>query len=298
VDVLAMRAIDHLNHQRFNDAARDARNAIDVMAQRPEVAFTMAPWGALLTGLGFSGHVEELEGVVDDLVAAARATGDDAAPAEALALMGILGFVADDAERTLPVAEEAVALAQRLGYPTLIVHTSTLLAWALETIDPPRARALLETAIEVGAAAGDSGFTSRWALANLARLDPGAMTPEWANRFRRGLAADHEVDLRTQVLAGIDVYAQALAHTDWVETAAVLVGAVGALAPWMANPLSVAHHHQITERLRARLGDQCLAELTAHGAGLDYEHAVALAFAELDRMIDSDGGEPEPVTDP
>ena len=59
----------------------------------------------------------------------------------------------------------------------------------------------------------------------------------------------------------------------------------------MSNPISVAHRHETNERLLAQLGEERFAELTAHGATLGYDEAVALAFAELDRVIanDNDG---------
>ena len=65
----------------------------------------------------------------------------------------------------------------------------------------------------------------------------------------------------------------------------MLHAAVVALAPHVSNPVSVAHRRETEERLAAQLGDERLAELNAQGAALDYDAAVALAFAELDRVI-------------
>jgi hypothetical protein len=53
----------------------------------------------------------------------------------------------------------------------------------------------------------------------------------------------------------------------------------------MSNPNSVAHRRETNERLLTQLDTERFAELTAHGATLTYEEAVALAFAELDRVI-------------
>ena len=86
----------------------------------------------------------------------------------------------------------------------------------------------------------------------------------------------------------LDIYAQALATTDRAESAAILSAAVGELAPHMSNPISIAHRRDTNERLLAQLGEERFAELTAHGATLGYEEAVALAFAELDRVIAND----------
>jgi hypothetical protein len=42
------------------------------------------------------------------------------------------------------------------------------------------------------------------------------------------------------------------------------------------------------KRLLAQLGEERLAELAAEGITLDYDAAVALALAELDRIITND----------
>ena len=71
----------------------------------------------------------------------------------------------------------------------------------------------------------------------------------------------------------------------------MLAAAVGELAPHMSNPISIAHRQDTNERLLTQLGEERFAELTAHGATLGYDDVVALALAELDRVIanDSDG---------
>ena len=56
----------------------------------------------------------------------------------------------------------------------------------------------------------------------------------------------------------------------------------------MSNPISVAHRHETNERLLAQLDTERFAELTGHGATLGYEETVALARAELDRVITND----------
>jgi hypothetical protein len=53
----------------------------------------------------------------------------------------------------------------------------------------------------------------------------------------------------------------------------------------MSNPISVAHQQTTKERLLAKLGAERYDELTAEGARLDYDQAVALARVELDRVI-------------
>ena len=90
------------------------------------------------------------------------------------------------------------------------------------------------------------------------------------------------------VLMHLEIYAQALAATDHAETAATLLASVAARSPHLANPISIAHRTETNARLRSELGDERLAELTAHGAALNYDQTTALAFAELDRVITND----------
>ena len=110
-----------------------------------------------------------------------------------------------------------------------------------------------------------------------------------AARIRRAVEIPQEGGDGYMVLSALDLYSQALAVGDRAEVAAVLHAAVVARAPHVSNPVSVAHRRETEERLAADLGEERLAELNAQGAALDYDEAVALAFAELDRVIANNG---------
>jgi predicted ATPase/class 3 adenylate cyclase len=280
--VLAMRALDHLHHQRIADAERDARRAIALMAG-PGTPFSASPWSALWNVLILSGRAKEVEGV-DAFLEAARATGDDYTLATAVALVAFWWYILDNAERCLPFAEEAMLLARQIGNPTLITQAGAMLGGALAPTDPARARSILETAIENGNAVG-AGLTVNTARGWLARLGGNALNPQWATETRRGLDLAYEAGDTRTVLTLLDVYAQALATTERAEAAAILYASVTELAPHMSNPISVAHRRMTNERLTTRLGGEHFAELTAHGKALDYDQAVAVARAELDRVI-------------
>jgi predicted ATPase/class 3 adenylate cyclase len=283
--VLAVRAIDHLNHQRSDEASRDARRAIDLMTGSG-APFSVRPWCVWCLGLVVSGRAGEVEGA-DPFLDAARATGDDYTVATALTVVASWWYTLANAERCLPFAEEAVLLAQRIGNPTLIEMSGSFLAGALETTDPPRARTVLEAVIGQGEGV-DFGSHALIPLAWLARMGSDAASTKWARRFRSGLDLTYEAGDAEFVLSCLDLYAQALANTDRAESAALLSASVGRLAPHMSNPISVAHRRDTSERLLAQLGEDDFAELSAQGASLGYEEAVALARAELDRVIATD----------
>jgi hypothetical protein len=203
--VLAVRALDHLNHQRLDEAERDAHQALELMAE-PGIPFSANPWSALILTFVISGRAREIEGV-DAFVEAARATGDHYALTTALTLVAIQWYVLANRERCLAFAEEAMLIAQRIGNPTLMAYSGMILGGALETTDPSRARSSLETAIEHGRAVT---YVVATALAWLARMGDDAANPEWAKQFRSGFDLSYEAGDTRLVLSYLDIYAQAL----------------------------------------------------------------------------------------
>ena len=280
--VLAVRALDHHNHQRVDDAERDARLAVDLLAG-PGTPFSTDPWSVLSMALIYAGRAREIDGV-DAFLEAARVTGDDYTVAHALVLVALVWYVLDDVERCLVVAEEAMRLAQLIGNPTLLAHAGYYLGSALGPTDPARARPVLEAALEHATAVEISNFVGA-VLAALARVGGDAMSVQWAMQFRRGIDLASESGDTRLVLLFLDTYSQALATTDRAETAALLAASLSELSPHMANPISVAHNRMTNEGLRERLGNERFAELTSQGSTLDYDGALALALAELDRVI-------------
>ena len=103
-------------------------------------------------------------------------------------------------------------IAQRIGNPTLTSMSGAILGGALETTDPPRARSILETAIEHGTTVG-AGIHVSTALGNLARMGTDAASPKWATRFRSALDLGYEAgDTRTVLMYARHVHAGARHH--------------------------------------------------------------------------------------
>jgi predicted ATPase/class 3 adenylate cyclase len=279
--VLAVRSQDHLNHERIDEAERDARQAVDLLGESG-TPFSVGPWSALCMALIYAGRAPELEGA-DVFLDAARATGDDYTVGSAVAIVASWWYTLGSFERCLPFAEEAALIAQPIGNPTLMAITHFHLGGALEATDPARARSSLETAIEYGNAVGFEWIVGT-SLAWLARSGTDTMSPQQEQQFRRGLDLAYEAGDTRVVLMFLDMYAQALATTDRAESAAVLTASVAELSPHMSNPISVAHRRDTNERLLTRLDAERLAELTARGEKLGYDEAVALALVELDRV--------------
>jgi predicted ATPase len=282
--VLALRALDHMQHRRLADAELDARRAIDLLAE-PGAPFDHNPWTTLSTTLTYAGRADEIEGA-NAFIEAARATHDDYILASALASVAMSWYILDDTERCLRFAEEALQIAQRIGNPSLTAFAGSWVGGALETTDPHRAQVALQTALE-HAKAVDFGQVIAVCLAWMARMGGDVATPEWAAQFRRGIDLGYEAGDARMVLQSLDIYAQALAAADRAEAGAMLAAAVAELSPHTANAISVGHRRITDERLLTKLGDEHFAELTARGRSLDYDQAVALARTELDRVIES-----------
>jgi hypothetical protein len=191
VYVLALRAVDHLNHQRLDDAERDARLALEVMDRSGDVFIAQA-WCALCTTLWWAGRAEDVQDA-DAFIESVRATSDDATLADALNVVAEFRYLLGDTERAVACAEEALLLAQRIGNPTLLTYSNMWIGGALRTTDPPRARAALEAALDhARATEGGSTMAIAPALTWLALMD--AMTPQRAVLLRRGnrLGAERE----------------------------------------------------------------------------------------------------------
>ena len=104
--VLAVQALDHLNHQRIDDAEREARRAVELLAGS-DIPFSALPWSVLCSSLMNAGRADEVEGV-DAFVEAARATGDDHTLSCALLIVGTQWYVRSDQERCVTATEEAM----------------------------------------------------------------------------------------------------------------------------------------------------------------------------------------------
>ena len=182
--VLALRALYHFNHQRIDEAERDARRAIDLLTA-PGSPFSIVPWSALFSVLVFSGRAPNVKGAEAFLVAA-RATGDDYTIASAVALVASWWYVLGNLQRCLSLAEEATLLAQRVGNPTSrhrqLPRRCARNHRSISRTTPPRdgrrARERRRRGVRVAVS-----------LAWLARMGGDATSPQWATQFRSGLTS-------------------------------------------------------------------------------------------------------------
>jgi hypothetical protein len=198
------------------------------------------------------------------------------------------------------LAAEAVALARRIGTPTVMAGSLSALATALADRDPERARALLRESLDVSAAAHDTS-TSLVTQATLtaARFGDALWALELATVAIPRLAWD---GLWPQLAGVLNVVAWAAGAEP--DAAAVIQGAARRLAlsgnsgsvtqqappagdtpPGGDAGLIRALRREATGRIADSIGDARARELRADGEAMDTDGAVRFALALAERML-------------
>jgi len=279
--LLAVRALDHVHHDRLPAAIGDAEAAVAAMDSGS--AFSVSSWATLLMS-----HVIAVSSpsVVDrcaECLRAARAAGSDFELAGALIPVAATLLSANRLTEARACAEEGAVVARRSGSPTLIGISSHLLAALLFDEDPDRALALLREGLE----ASDQPWVGNMrgtALVRLARLEHSLDDPEWARMFRTHLARVQDAGDRRAGLVLLELYSRALAEADHHEIAAVLRGTLP-FGDMQVGNVSDVERRTCDEAIRRGLGDARAEELRRRGASMDLHDALSVALDELDRVI-------------
>jgi predicted ATPase/class 3 adenylate cyclase len=204
--------------------------------------------------------------------------------------------MADDADTAVPLATEGLALARRVGIPSLIAMNLAALAGALADQDPQRAQALLHESVQLRAGLDYENWGElTQAVLIAARLGDWPLTLELASRSIRHL---HWIGAEPLLGAMFNLVARALTPAN-IEAAAILQGAARHVTPATppldrsaSDPSSTAHaggssdaasfvtelRREATRLLRDSLGDQRLRALRAEGEAMNTDEAVAHAL--------------------
>jgi len=220
-----------------------------------------------------------------------RAVRPGLAVSDLTAAAGAYMFSGDPAA-AIPFATDAVALAQEVAMPRLIVLAKSALANALAERDPERAQALLRESIDLASTySEDAPILTQMTFA-AARLRDSGLTLDFAARTLPRLHWNGDQPMLAAVL---NLVAWALRDIE-PETAAVLQGSARHLA--LAITLSYETtrlndgdgspgarsfirdmRREATVRLAAALGDERLRELRAQGEAMDPDEVVRCAIA-------------------
>jgi hypothetical protein len=199
---------------------------------------------------------------------------------------------AGDSTAAIPIATDAVALAQEVAMPRLIGTSKSALANAIAECHPERARALLRECLDLAATNSvDAPILTQMTFA-AARLRDGELTLDLAARALPRLHWNGEQPILAAVL---NLVAWALRDVE-PETAAVLQGS----ARHLALSITLSHEtlrpiygagssdarsfirdmrRETTVRLAVALGDERLRELRAQGGAMDMDEVVRCAIA-------------------
>jgi hypothetical protein len=279
-----MRAVDHLHHDELEAAERDCDEAVR-RVRAGQSDFAVEPWFAIVLSRMFTGKLSYPSEELEEFLQISSEVGDDYLRANAVGIASGWLFALNRSDEALPYSMEAFELAERLENPTLRSMARFSLGGILMQSDPDRARALLLESIELGRQVGSDFFVGM-ALGRISRISADAKDPHWARQFRQ--AIDIAVDNGDRRIAEVlvDVHAQALVATGRTESAVRLFGHVWEHSAHIHTPYSAATVERVTPLLRDALGEEQFESLLEQGATLQFENAVALSRAELDRVIE------------
>jgi predicted ATPase/class 3 adenylate cyclase len=302
---LAMAAVHAALHGDRMDAERlcdGAQAAVRRLGSDPD--HLVDQWVAnARQALAFgAGAFREAARFGEQIAEIGRATGRLSAVAGGLAAAATWYTMAGDLDTALPLATEGLAVARRLGNPSMIGWSLAALAGALAERDPDRAAALLHEDIERWASLGYEN-SSEIINATLisARIRDWPTALELAPRAIRHL---HWTGDRPQLGGILNILARVLAPND-PESAAVLQGAArrvattaanepvtsppAPVAPGVSTETPAAHtsgnagfltelRRETTGLLAATLSDERLRALRAEGEAMDTDAVAAYAL--------------------
>jgi hypothetical protein len=226
-------------------------------------------------------------------VGLARGLGDEFELAIALLLpvVSLSAFSAGDiADSVIERADEALAVARRLGNPTALAYAAQVAGSMRRNHDPGRALQLFDLAIEAG-----TSVRNEQAVGTAFTMKAGIYSQrgDWRAAARaniRSIEHFHQEGDRHDVGMSVAALAKELTAGGSDEAAAVLHGACGVPLPDYLAEMEA----EAAATLRSRLGEECLADLAARGAAMD-QHEVAAFIADVVKpLIAEDVEEPAP----
>jgi hypothetical protein len=222
------------------------------------------------------GAVADAGRLAEQAARIARNGGDLADASVELTIAAADHVLAGDAPAAIPLANEALALARRVGAPALIASGLLAVGLAVAGTDPGQARASLRESRELSAALGHhSTIDLIMAAATAFFIGDQAATLELGRRAIRAL--QWRGGLRMSFVLYIIAGALAAARP---EAAAIIQGAAEsyvAESPKSAQLISLV----VTQTL----GEERVRELRAQGADMDWDQALAYTLTQATQAL-------------
>ena len=220
-----------------------------------------------------TGALADAARLAEQAAGIARAGGDLADASAELTFAAAGHLLLGDARAAAPLANEALALARRIGAPALITTSLLAVGTAVAETDPEQARACLRESRELSTALGYQNLSWGATLAFL--VGDQTATLELGRRAIRGLqwSGGFRMSFVLYVVAG------ALAATR-PEAAAIIQGAAETYVP-KAPKFAQRIGSTVTEAV----GEERARELRARGADLDWDQAVAYTLTQATQAL-------------
>ena len=220
--------------------------------------------------------------LAEEAAGIAQAGGDLADASVQLSIAVASHLLLGDAPAAVPLANEALALARRIGAPALVATGLLAVGASVAGTDPDQARACLRESRELSTALGYQNLS--WSATIAFLVGDQAATLELGRRAIRGLqwSGGFRMSFVPYVIAG------ALAATR-PEAAATIQGAAETYVPRAPK-----FAQRISSIVTEALGEERARELRARGAGMDRDQAVAYTLTQVTQALD----ELEPGTQP
>jgi predicted ATPase/class 3 adenylate cyclase len=278
----AWYAINRGDHELAEHYCDEALAAEERLHSAPNASL----WGIRGAIAIANGRVDEWIENSERQATIARTTGDGVQLVWGLTGSAMGRALLGDTAAAIPLAEEALTIARRLGNPRSSAWAQMNAGFVLGDSDPERALTLLRAAADLSAPLGRSQAATAWGMAadvaarhgdrhDALELCATAIDAWHWNGYRPGLG----LGLR---------YVGDLLAADEPEAAAVLYGAADHMGSTVVTDGHLAElHHQAVASLDAAVSKSRRDELCAEGTAMDQDGAVAYAHTTISRILTS-----------
>jgi predicted ATPase len=261
-------------------AGRHCGAAEEAAANRGDGADVPFVWVARGATAGLEGNLDGLIAGFERAVELLRARDDPELPTPLAHLANIRWTILNDTTTTIPMAEEALDLARRIGGPHVVAIALATAGTVLADTNPKRALALMREAVELEETRTRGGNAHPLIMAADLERRHGD-TDEALRLYDRVLRHSHwsQWGGATAMLHNVLRSIAGLLVDTSPEDAAILLGA----APSASGGVEAEEIELAADKLAAGLGPTAVDELRARGSRMDPDKAVTFAQDAIQR---------------
>ncbi len=282
-----------VSHQgAYAEAERYFRESFDLKKEIQDEVGLSSAYNRLAEIAHVRGEYNRAEELYGESLALRRALGDKAWIVDTVQNLAGLAYDTGDLARALRLAIESRDLAEEMGYKEGLANSLSYMAMALfEQGRHETAESLLKESLDLSQAMGDQS-TQSLTLTRLAQVASSHQEYVQARALLKQ-ALQIRVNLREynaemasalEWLAYLDIGEEAASDVrERVERAATIFGATEARREEMGapiTPINRAHHTEMAQRARARLGPSASDAAWGRGRAMTFEEVATFALRE------------------